>query len=68
MRSRLLIPSAPVTGAGISPATSPTFTINCAALMFQFSSSCSITRLTATKLPTNARLAASRRTGNQSKA
>jgi hypothetical protein len=36
--------------------------------MSQFNSSWSITRLTATKLPTRAKLAASRRTGNQSKA
>ncbi|MNR24353.1 hypothetical protein D3C85_1414270 [compost metagenome] len=62
------MPSGPTTGAGISPATSPTFSVNRAALMFQFSSSCNITRPTATKLPTKAKLAASNRTGTQSNA
>ncbi|MNF15827.1 hypothetical protein D3C80_2185940 [compost metagenome] len=62
------MPSGPTTGAGISPATIPTFSINCAALMFQFSNSFNITRPTATKLPTSAKLAASNRTGTQSKA
>ena len=44
------------------------FSTSCAALMSQLSSSWSITRLTPTKLPTKAKLAASRRTGNQSNA